>query len=351
MKKDVFIVILFILVSIIIKTDLIMGKICYPDLTGQKLVVYITFHEEEGRRLLDLFKEKTNCQYIYLRMPAGETAERVIDEATSPAADIVLGGPADVHQLLANKGLLEKYISPISSSIPIKYKDSEGYWTGLYIGPISIGINGVRWEKELAGKGINKPKSFNDLLDPVFKGEIIMPAPLSSGTGYTLLASLIQLWGEDKTILFLKQLDKNVAEYSKSGFTVAQRVAVGEYLIGINFLHDQLLMRKSGFNIVSRVPEGAGWEIGGISIVRNGPNTRAAQAFVDFMLSKEIGQFHTDLTERISTREDVRMPISVGLVSLSEMPINWGYDFSIAAENRVSYQQLWEATINENYDY
>lgn len=342
---------IFSIVLIILLTSLASAEGEYPDLSGEELTVYITFHEEEGKRLLDLFQQKTNCQYNYLTMPAGETAIRVINEKELPVADIILGGPADVHQLLANKDLLEKHISSISESIPNKYKSIEGYWTGIYIGPISIAVNEVRWEKEFADKGIKKPKNFKDLLNPVFKDEIIIPSPVSSGTGYTLLASLIQLWGKDKALEYFINLEENIGEYTNSGFTVAQRVAVGEYLIGIDFLHDQLLMRKFGFNISSRVPEGAGWEIGCVSAIKDSPNKKPTQVFIDFMLSREAGQFHTNLTERISSRKDVKMPSLAGTISLSELPINCDYDFFEAAEMRNSYQQLWEEKINDNYDY
>ena len=315
----------------------------YPDLTGERLVVYISFHEEEGRRLLDLFKARTNADYTYLRIPTGELVSRVISEAAAPQANIILGGTAESHQLLANEGLLEKYAPAPAEFIFEQFKNENHYWTGVYMGAIAIAINENRWKREFAGRGVAKPSTFEELLNPRFKGELILPDPRTSGTGYTLLASLIQLWGEDQAFAYFQQLDQNVGEYTKTGFPVAQKTAIGEYLIGINFSHDQLLMKKSGFNLSSTIPPGAGWEIGCVSMIKNSQGLRAAQAFLDFMTDREAGQLHTNLTERISTRSDVMTPL--GARPWEEIPINLDYDLYLAAKLKAKYLKGWEERV------
>lgn len=317
----------------------------YSELKDEKLVVYIMFHEEEGCRLLDFFKERTGIGYSYLRMPTGEIVSRVIGNAASNKVDIILGGGADAHQLLANSGLLQKYASPVAQEIDPRFRSPEYYWTGIYVGPLAICINENRWRREFAGRGITKPETFKDLLNPVFKGKIIMPDPLTSGTAYTLLASLIQLWGEEEAIAYFKRLHQNVGEYPKSGFTVAQKVAMGTYLIGIDFVHDQLLMKQAGFNISYVIPPGAGWEIGCVSMVKNCPHPKAAKAFIDFMTGKEAGQLHTNLTERISTRKDVAMPLAAK--PLIKLPINRDYNYVKAARMKDKYQRLWREKVRQ----
>ncbi|MGE5604673.1 MAG: ABC transporter substrate-binding protein [Bacteroidota bacterium] len=315
----------------------------YPELKDEKLVVYIVFQEEEGCRLLDLFEERTGIGYSYLRMPTGEIIDRVISNPASNKVDVILGGSADAHQSLANSGLLEKYVSSVAKEIDPRFKSPQGYWTGIYVGPLAICIDENRWRKEFANRGIKKPETFEDLLNPSFKGKIIMPDPITSGTAYTILASLIQLWGEDKAVNYLKALNKNIGEYTKSGFTVARKVAIGEYLIGIDFVHDQLLMKQAGFNISSTIPPGAGWEIGCVSMVKNCQHPKAAKAFIDFMVGREAGQLHTNLTERISTRKDVAIPQAAK--PLLEIPINREYDFFKAARMKNRYQKLWRERV------
>ena len=308
------------------------GKDGLPDLKGQKLVVYVTFHENEGKRLLELFKDKTGCDYSFIRLPAGEAVARVMAEKGAPKTDIVLGGPADAHETLKDAGLLVAYESKTGKELPAYYRSKENFWHGLYVGPLSIVVNKDRFEKEFKPKGIEVPKTFEDLLNPAFKGEIIMPDPATSGTAYTLLASLSQVSGQDKTIEYMKKLKANIGQFTSSGFTPAQKVGTGEYLIGVNFIHDQLLVQKSGFNLIMNVPNNAGWEIGAVSIVKGGPNTEAAKAFMDFVIGKEAGQLHSDLTMRISTRSDVNVPY--GAKKLEEMPINKDYSFDKANKEK-----------------
>ncbi|GAA0180514.1 ABC transporter substrate-binding protein [Clostridium sediminicola] len=321
----------------------VANKESSQNLKGKKLVVYVTFHEEEGKRLLELFQEKTGVEYSYLRMPTGETAARVMAEKDSPKADIILGGPADVHQVLADNSLIEPYVSPVAADIPEEFKSPDGYWSGIYVGPVSIAVNEQRWKEEFESKGIEKPKTMEDLLNPAFKGEIIMPNPGTSGTAYTIVAAMVQKMGEDAAFEYFEKFAQNVGQFTKSGFTPAQKVATGEYLLGLNFIHDQKLMQKSGFKIDTIVPAGAGWEIGAASIIKNGPNTEAAKAFIDFMVGKEAGQLHTDLTERISTRADVELP--KGSQKLEDMDIMRDYDFFKAAEDKKALQAKWSQVI------
>ena len=114
-----------------------MATAKYPDLRGEKLVVYIAFHEEEGRRLLDLFKEKTKVDYTYLRLPTGELLNRVINEAAAPQANIILGGPADAHQFLAKQGLIMRYARHRRRH---SVQNPDRYWTGIYLGPSRLAL-------------------------------------------------------------------------------------------------------------------------------------------------------------------------------------------------------------------
>ncbi len=313
----------------------------YPDLSDEEITVYITFHEEEGRRLLERFSDLTGVSYEYLRLPTGEATSRVLAEMENPQADFILGGTNEAHERLANEGALRPYRPAFADDIPDMYRSNEDYWTGFYLGPLSIFINNSRWEAEFPD--VEKPTTFDDLLNPAFEGEIIMPNPTLSGTGYNFLASMVQLRGEDEAFEYFRELEPNVGEFTSSGFTPAQRTGIGEYLIAINFIHDQMLVSKAGFDVESIVPEGAGWEIGANSIIADGPNPQAAEAFADFLSSREAGQLHTDITQRLSVRNDVELP--EGATPLDELPINEDYSFEQAAGMMEDLQNRWEDEI------
>lgn len=134
------------------------------------------------------------------------------------------------------------------------------------------------------------PKSWQDLLDPKFKGEIVVAHPGSSGTAYTMLATLVQLMGEEQAMSYFKQLDGQIRQYTKSGTAPGRMVGSGEVALGITFLHDAIKYQKEGYSdiIISSPNEGTGYEIGAVALLKNAPNSTAAKKFIDWVLTKEV---------------------------------------------------------------
>lgn len=306
---------------------------------SRELVVYVTFHENEAKRLFSLFERETGIKVKYLALATGQAVARVEAEAASPQADVFLGAGAENHEAMKMKGLLSQYVSPEAAKIPKAFKDKDGYWTGIYLGPVAIIVNKDRFDAECKPKNIPMPETWKDLLRPEFRGEIVMPNPQLSSTGYTFLSSYLQKYGQAEGWAFFEQLDKNVNHYTKKGLAPAQLVATGEFLIGINFLHDQLLMKKAGFNVEIIVPKGAGWEIGSVSIIKGGPNPENAKKFIDFVIGQKAQQLHTDLTMRIPTRPDVELP--PGVKPLTEMDIFEEFDIIKAAADKEALLNIW----------
>ena len=90
------------------------------------------------------------------------------------------------------------------------------------------------------------PASWADLAKPVYKGQVVMPNPASSGTGYLSVASILQRMGEAEGWKYLDALDKNMAEYTKSGSKPCKDAAAGERAIGVSFEYVALEMKKKG---------------------------------------------------------------------------------------------------------
>lgn len=153
----------------------------YPDLKGKHLVVYVASREDVGKALLETFKEKTGCTYEYLRLSTEDAVSKIKNEKKNPKADILIGGTCDAHERIRIEGLTQKYISKNYKYIPSKYKDKDGYWTGFEFEPLSIVVNKEIWKKKFEPKGIKLPKKLDDLLNPAFKGEIVMSDPKESG--------------------------------------------------------------------------------------------------------------------------------------------------------------------------
>lgn len=336
---SIFIIIISLNIAACSKNSLrVAYKDGYPDLRGRHLVVYVASRDEVGRALLEIFKEKTGCTYEYMRMPTEEAVSRVRSEKKYPKADILMGGTCDAHELMKNERLSEKYFSENYNSIKREYKDNQGYWIGFEVEPLSIAINKDRWDNQFASKGLEMPKTYEDLLNPLYKGEIVMPDPNTSGTAYTMIASLVQSMGEEKGEELLKEIKANVGQFTINGYTPAQKVSTGEYLIGINFLGDQLLIKNSGFNIVTNVPKNAGWNIDAISKIKNGPNGDVGKFFIDFCTKKEAADILTSISMGMSTREDIKVKKGI---NFSGLDIYKNYDFTKASKDRDRLMKIW----------
>ena len=312
-----------------------------PQFKGKKLVMYVSFHEDTAKGLAELFKKKTGAEVSFIRLPTGEAVARLTAEKDNPKASIWIGGPSDAHELVKSKGITEKYESPNLKLIPTDFRDRDEYWAGVYIEALAIGVNQDRYDKEFKGK-VPMPTKLEDLLNPVFKGEIITPDPKKSGTGYTFVASLVQAMGEDAAFAYLKNLKANVAQYTPSGFTPAQKVGAGEYLICLNFLEDQTLVSSQGKKLRSTVYPNAGWTCCAMSKIKNKNSDDAlVNSFFDFCLTKEAGEIISKTTSAISCNPDVQPPADVPL--LKNMPLNKKFDVKKAGEMKKELLEKFSA--------
>jgi iron(III) transport system substrate-binding protein len=257
-------------------------------------------------------------------MPTGEATAKLVAEADRPTVSVFMGGTVDAHENLKAKNLLASYVSPEENFIPNEFRDSAGVYKTQHLEVLSIGLNTERWNEEFAGKGIAEPTKLEDLLNPLFKGEIIMPDPTSSGTGYNFVDSVLAYMGETQGWAFLEGLNKQIGQYTSSGYTPAEKTGLGEYLICINYLTDQVLVRNSGYPLKSIAYEGAGWSMIPISVVAGSENDPVTRQFIDFCLTKEAIDAMVKVASTLAVRTDANPPD--GGPGLKDIPINRNYD-------------------------
>jgi iron(III) transport system substrate-binding protein len=165
-----------------------------------------------------------------------------------------------------------------------QWQQTKGRTIGIYSGALGFGYSA----KTLAQKKMPEPKCWSDLLRSEFRDEVQVADPNSSGTSYTLLATIIQLMGEDKGWDYLKALHKNVNQYTKSGAAPAKAMALGETLVGITFMHDIVTYAVQGDPVKVVAPcEGTGYEIGSQSLIKGARNLENAKKWYDWALTPE----------------------------------------------------------------
>jgi iron(III) transport system substrate-binding protein len=259
-----------------------------PAAAQGEITVYCSVQEEWCRPMMQAFERSTGIKVSMTRKSSGETYAQIKAEAANPRGDVWWGGTGDPHLQAAEENLSEPYQSPmLEKLLPWARKQSEqsGFKTvGIYAGALGYSYN----TQQLARRNLPAPKCWADLAKPEYRDEVQVADPNSSGTAYTKVATLVQLMGEDKAFAFMREMHRNVNQYTRSGAAPARAVATGESLIGITFLHDAVTMAVTGAPVAIVAPcEGTGYEIGSMSIIKGARNMANAKRFYDWALTPE----------------------------------------------------------------
>ena len=254
-----------------------------------KMTLYCSAQEDWCQLMAREFEKETGIKVALTRKSSGETLVQIKAESGNPKGDVWWGGTGDPHLQAAEEGLTEKYISPARGELhpwALNHaKSAQDRSIGIYSGALGYGYN----TELLAQAGLPEPSCWKDLLKPEYKGHVQMANPNSSGTAYTTLATIVQLFGETEGFAFMKSLHKNINQYTKSGSAPVKAAARGENTIGIVFMHDSVKQTARGFPIKTVAPcEGTGYEIGGMSIIKGARNSDNAKKFYDFALRADV---------------------------------------------------------------
>lgn len=255
---------------------------------GDKLNLVCSAEQSWCDLMVSGFVTKTGTEVAMVRKSTGETLAQVRAEAKNPKIDVWWGGTGDPHLIAASEGLTQA--SNVDTSDLLGWavnmsKISKGRTVGIYAGALGIAYN----RELLKEKKLNAPKCWKDLADVAYAGEIQVANPNSSGTAYTELATLTQLFGEDEAFSLLTKIGKNVNQYTKSGSAPSKAAARGETAISIGFMHDMVKLASKGFPLEVVAPcEGTGYEVGAVSIIKGAKNFEAAKQWVEYALDPAV---------------------------------------------------------------
>ncbi|MEO5764326.1 MAG: ABC transporter substrate-binding protein [Casimicrobiaceae bacterium] len=293
------------------------------------------------------YEKATGTRVAVIQKATGEMLAQVKAERANPKGDVWWAGPADSYLQAADEGLLEEYRSPNVDQLYDWAKRISGISknrvAGVYGGIIALGYN----TEIMAKKKLPAPKCWKDLANPAYKGEIILGNPNSSGTAYLMLATLVQVFGEDEAFKYMAQVNGNVSQYARSGIGPMTAITRGESALGSTVLHGVINEIVRGFPVEPVLPcEGVGYEVGSVAIIKGSRNLDAAKKFVDWSLTAQAQQIGLDVKEyAIPTNRNVALPPQVP--KLTDIKVI-DYDFAKygAAETRKRLLERWEKDVN-----
>jgi iron(III) transport system substrate-binding protein len=273
--------------SLVFAVLLAVSAIGVPLSIARNLVIYCSHDADACELAAQTFERETGIVTAITRKPTGEFYAQIRAERDNPKADVWYGGTIDPFLQAAAEGLFTPYRSPrVAELAPWARRATERSDHAVAaIYRIIIGFGSS--PAVLAKRNVPAPRCWSDLTKPEYRKEIELSNPVTSGTGYTILVTLVTLYGEDAAFDYLKRLNPNVVRYTQSGTAQGPSVARGEVGVGVSFVHEFVTQQLAGFAVDIAIPcEGTGDALGGMAILGGAPHPEEARAFYDWALTK-----------------------------------------------------------------
>ena len=302
------------------------------------LTVYTALETDQLKAYQEGFnKVNPDIELTWVRDSTGVITAKLLAEKAAPKADVIMGVAATSMAIFDKEGMLQPYAPAGLARIAPAYRDSKNppAWVGMDVWGATICFNTVEAQK----KNIPKPETWKDLTKPVYKGQIVMPHPASSGTGFLDVTAWLQIYGEAEGWKYMDGLHENIAQYMHSGSRPCAAAANGEYVVGISFEYRANREKAQGKPIDLVFPkEGLGWDLEAIGIYKGTKNLAAAQKLMDWAAS--------DAAMALYAKNFAIVAVQALSQPLPNVPANYASllaknDFEWAATNRDKILAEW----------
>ncbi len=291
---------------------------CAASCTGTEraeVVIYVALDQVFAERILAEFEAKSGIRvraiYDTEATKSAGLAERLRRERPRPRCDVFWNNEILRTILLGRDGVLEAYISPSAAGIPGEYKDPRGLWTGFAARARALAFDPARVAARAA------PRTHAALLDPCWRGQIVLGNPQFGTTG-SHLALLFAAWGEERGREFLRGLRAQEVRVVGGNASSRDRVLSGEALLGLTDTDDIEVVRRGGASVDGSLFEADGVVLipNTVALVRDAPHPEEARALIDHLLSTEVeALLAASPSRQIPLRAEVAVP--EGGISLS----------------------------------
>lgn len=257
-----------------------------------RLTVYTALENEQLAPLKAAAEAAVrDIEIAWVRDSTGVITARLIAERQNPRADIIWG--VSVFSLLQMESLemLEPYTPKGAEALRPNFRSDRSpmTWTGMDAFVSAICFNTVVAKE----RNLPRPANWADLLDPAYRGQVVMPNPASSGTGFLTVAGWIGTQGEEPAWDYMTKLHDNVQVYTHSGSAPCNNAARGEYGVGISLDMRAVTLKNRGAPIDIIVPtDGVGFDLEGTAILRGSRNAEAARKLADWTVSRAANELY-----------------------------------------------------------
>ncbi|MGY0691476.1 ABC transporter substrate-binding protein [Virgibacillus sp. FSP13] len=257
---------------------------------------------------------------------------KMMAEKGNPQADVWYGGGGILpFEAAVDKDIIASYIPESAEDWEvvedgIKVKHQDGYYVGT-----EMFVLGFSYNTELVSEE-EAPKTWEDLLDPKWKGKIQFPNPAASGTATLMVLSYMMQHGEEEGWEYFQKLKDQANSIPDSGSGPTKGAAMGEAHIAVGFDFMTYEHQANGETVEFIVPEKTPILVNPVTLVKDGPNPEGGKKFMDFMLSKEAQQILADWYHiPINPEVESKTPLSLDKIKKHavDLDIDW---------------------VNENYD-
>jgi len=307
------------------------------------ILVYTALESDQLKSYKDTFEKSVkDVEIRWVRDSTGVITAKLLAEKANPQADAVFALAATSLLVLEQEGMLTPYAPKGVEALNPRFVDTKKppMWVGMDVWGATICFNTVEAQK----RNLPKPESWKDLLKPVYKGQITMPHPASSGTGFLDVTAWLQLFGEAEGWKYMDALHENIAQYVHSGSKPCRQAGAGEFVMGISFEYRANATKASGAPIDLIFPkEGVGWDMEASAIMKASKKQDAARKLLDWSVTREANELYAK-GYAIVAMPGVAKPLPNVPANYEQMLVK--NDFGWAAKNRDRILAEWEKRYN-----
>ncbi len=319
--------------------------------SSDKRTVLIVY-SPHGKELLEYLEkgfEKTHpdIDVQWVDMGSQEVLDRVRAEKDNPQADVWFGAPAEAFDRATRENLLEPYIPTWSNAISVEGRENNDHWYGTYLTPEVIAYN------TQAVTAAQAPKDWDEVLDPKWKGKLLIRDPIASGTmraifGAIVARSVARTGSPQSGYEWLRKLDANTREYVLNPTILYQKLGRQEGIITLWDMPDiATLQQRTGIPVGYVIPSsGTPVLVDGIAIVKGTKHPNEARLYYEFVTTPEALKAAAEQFLRIPARTDIpvsQLPKWIRDAKSKIKPMS--VDRRVMAEHLDEWMKYWDANI------